>query len=215
MHLTGYKFENTFWRKGLSVAGADEVGRGSFAGPVVASAVAFAPHSCYRASLLKQKIRIDDSKKLSVGQRECAVSWIKASCIGYGIGVGSVGLINRAGIVKATNFAFRSAIKKFTISCMLSIDYLLIDGFYVPNVANIRKSKQIPIIRGDAKSMTIAAASIIAKVYRDSLMVALNEEHPEYFWYHNKGYGTVDHIKSLERFGPTKHHRKLFIRNYI
>lgn len=202
-----FLWEKKLWRLGFEiVAGADEVGRGALAGPVVAAAVAL-PRSV--------TVKIDDSKKLSPKQREVADKWIRQNCLGFGIGVGSVTMINKLGIVKATNFAFRSALKIILKENNFSIDYLLIDAFYVPYVASIRKERQIPIVGGDAKSLSIAAASIVAKVYRDKLMKILSTSYPDYYWQDNKGYGTQFHRLAIKSRGATIHHRQLFIRNLV
>jgi len=211
MRFPNLSLENILWDKGFSiVAGADEVGRGSFAGPVVSAVVAFSK-SINQLVNNSNSPRIDDSKKLTAKQREIVDKWIKENSIAWGIGVGSVTLINHAGIVKATNFAFRSAIKLMTKSLDRRIDYLLIDAFYIPRIGGIRKSKQKPIIRGDEKSVSIASAAILAKVYRDNLMIALNKKCQKYLWDKNKGYGTRQHRDAILKYGVTKYHRKAFV----
>lgn len=184
----------------------DEVGRGSFAGPVVAGTVAFSPD-------LKVGVKINDSKKLTPRQREIANKWIKNNALAWGIGEAGVGKINKFGIKKATEIAFRKAIN----NCKPEINFLLIDAFFVPYVRGLRRKNQLPIINGDEKSLSIAAASIIAKVYRDNLMASLAKKpkYRKYKWQKNKGYGTKEHQKAIRRYGVTKLHRKLFVRNYI
>jgi len=198
--LPDFSFEEVHWNNGLRViAGADEVGRGAFAGPVVAAVVIFAPTT-------KMEVEINDSKKLTHNKRERASRWIKKHAQNYAIGEGSVEEINFLGIVPATHLAFLRAIE----NCSLKIDRFLVDAFYLPK---IKKSLQTPIIKGDTKSLSIAAASIIAKVYRDDLMIRLSEKHGEYQWHQNKGYGTLAHRNALQKLGPTVHHRNKFIRS--
>jgi len=242
MTLPDFFFEKKVYKKGYRViAGMDEVGRGSFAGPVVAAAVAFKegvlPPSFDRGPVSRQpqihpqgdpgfgaprrspplnqdpRITINDSKKLNSRQRELASFWIKRNALCYGIGSASVSQINKLGIKKASEIAFRKAIK----NCNKRIDYLLIDAFYIPYVKGLRRKNQKPIIKGDTKSVSIAAASIIAKVYRDKLMTKLAQQtkYKKYSWDKNKGYGTLDHRKALKKYGLTRLHRKKFVESYI
>lgn len=207
MKLPDFSFERKLWKKGFRiVAGVDEVGRGAFAGPVVAAAVAFAPNS--KQQTLNSKIKINDSKQLNSKRRERAYFWIRKNALCYGIGKASVAQINKFGIKKATEIAFRKAIR----NCGKRIDFLLIDAFFVPYVRGLRRKNQLAIINGDEKSISIAAASIIAKVYRDKLMISLGGR---YKWDKNKGYGTKEHQVALKKYGATKLHRKLFIRNFV
>src|SRR3989304_8232134 len=173
-NLPDFSFEKKFWSKGHKiVAGVDEVGRGSFAGPVVAGCVAFASTSLTTHSFTD--IAIDDSKKLKPHQRQKASLWIKENVLCWGVGSASVSQINKLGIKKATEIAFRKAIT----NCQTKIDFLLIDAFYIPYVKGLKRKNQKPIIHGDARSMSIAAASIIAKVHRDKLMLSLSK-NPKY-----------------------------------
>lgn len=208
------------------IAGADEVGRGAFAGPVVAGAVVFDSETglalSSRIPLLRdgQKDailghpKIDDSKKLTARQREVASAWIKQNALAWGIGSASVSRIDKHGLTKATHFAFRSAIYGIQSKLAKPINYLLIDAFLVPNVRGIRRQNQYPIIGGDGKSFSIAAASIIAKVHRDQLMVSLGKKphYSKYFWPSNKGYGTKVHREAIKNHGICRFHRKIFIR---
>jgi len=197
-----FSFESKLWNSGMQfVAGADEVGRGAFAGPVIAAVVIFAP-------FFKIETEINDSKKLTQKRREKVSVWIKEHAKNYAIGEGSVAEINDLGIVPATHLAFHRAINHLT----LSTDHYLIDAFYLPK---INKSLQTPIIKGDSLSVSIAAASIIAKVYRDALMTKLSVENPPYKWHQNKGYGTFAHREALKNYGPTPHHRKHFIKKSL
>ncbi len=204
--------------------GLDEVGRGALAGPVVTGAIILSnthQFNCeVRNNIPSWKINgitIRDSKLLSPLQRERANEWLIANSASHGIGVGSVVRINKWGIIKATNFAFRSAIKQATTKGNPLPHKLLIDAFFVPNVENYPKQKQEAIVHGDRLILEIAAASIIAKVYRDTLMkkLSVEEEYTEYLWQKNKGYGTKAHIQAIKKFGTTKQHRLLFIRKIV
>ncbi|SRR5260221_2022859 len=206
--LPTFKFEKELWIKGIkTIGGIDEVGRGAFAGPVIAACVVF--KSGFNFSDIEGEL-INDSKKLSAKKREVASIWIKKNSLAYGIGKASVAEINKLGIVKATEKAFRRAIK----FCPSGIEFLLIDAFYIPNIKTLRQSQQLPIIKGDALSVSIAAASIIAKVYRDELMIALskNIKYKKYSWNENKGYGTKKHREIIQKEGITKLHRHAFVR---
>ena len=214
------------------VAGADEVGRGCFAGSVVAAVVAFGKNTVFEDKIFSSKgrrIAINDSKKLTFKQREISASWIRKNCLVWGAGEVGVGVINRVGIAKATQMAFRKAV--VNASRKLAIDYLLIDAFYIPYVRgfpsvrrqarqrswNDPKSRQIAIINGDEKSYSIAAASIIAKVYRDRLMQNLGSKprYRRYGWETNKGYGTKLHRQAIKKYGITKYHRKAFVESFL
>lgn len=206
--LPDFFFEKKAWKRGFKiVGGVDEVGRGALAGPVVAGCVAFRQSQVSKFEVLN-KIKIDDSKKLTPRQRERASFWIKRNAVCYGIGWASVAQINKFGIKKASEIAFRMAIKR----CRMRVDFLLIDAFFVPYVRGLRRKNQLPIVNGDAKSISIAASSIIAKVYRDKLMSALGGK---YGWAKNKGYGTKEHQKAIRKYGPTRLHRKLFVRTFV
>lgn len=194
--------------------GMDEVGRGALAGPVITGCVGF--EQPYAIEDKRVPVRINDSKKLSAQQRQESALWIYENALCWGIGVGSVTTINNAGIVAAANSAFRKGYKASTRMLHGEIDLVLVDAFYIPRLG-IPKSQQKAIIRGDQKEFCIAAASIIAKVYRDTLMEKLGSKKPhrEYIWHKNKGYGTAEHIAAIKRIGATKHHRTLFVRNIV
>ncbi len=237
MKYPNFTYEQLFWNQGLThVAGLDEVGRGAFAGPVVTGAVIFQPNieKLFSQPLFSdrgQKVFINDSKKLSPRQRLIANDWVKHHAFGWSTATGSVAKINKAGIVKATNFAFRSAVSTINNSYNGSVQYLLVDAFYIPYVRGLRvhynnrknernmiksSGRQLAITKGDTKSISVAAASIIAKVHRDKLMADLGKkrEYYMYGWERNKGYGTKEHREALVTFGATKHHRELYIRKY-
>lgn len=200
-----FHYESRLWRQGASiVAGADEVGRGAFAGPVVAAVVAFSPN-------IKLAVEINDSKKLSPKKRELANHWIKHHALFWSIGQGSVTEINRFGIVKATHRAFRRAIH----SSQTDINHLLLDAFYLPHTNALPQSFQTPIKKGDSLSISIAAASIIAKVHRDALMCTLHQRYQQYHWQANKGYGTLFHRQAIQAYGVCPYHRTCFIKNTL
>ncbi len=228
MKLPDFSFEKELWNKGLTaVAGADEVGRGAFAGPVIAACVVFPT-----AISLGKGVFIHDSKLLTPKQRQKANLWIRGNCLTFGIGKAGVAQINKLGIKKATECAFRRAVisanKKMVGEVI--IDHLLVDAFFVPRLANmpvgsVNKAgdksytkvmlgaKQTAIVKGDRISVSIAAASIVAKVYRDKLMqnLAKKVSYRQYLWDRNKGYGTTAHRYAIKQFGLTKHHRTTFI----
>lgn len=174
-------------------AGVDEVGRGSLAGPVVSAAV-----------ILKKSINLKllkDSKKISFKKRNEISEYIKDNSY-YGLGTASVEEIFSLNILQASLLSMKRAIKKLKIKP----DLILIDGGFAPK--GIKNFKTI--IKGDEKIKVISAASIIAKVYRDNLMIKLSEKYSKYAWEKNFGYGTKAHIDGLKKFGVTLHHRKSF-----
>lgn len=268
------------------IAGVDEVGRGCFAGPivaaacafaprtaltlrrelrsrsqgasvrgkpVVASAVALAPMSNYQFPITNErgkKIIIDDSKRLKPREREIAAKWIRENALTWGIGEADAALINRIGMGRASKIAFRKAIvdcnrrllttayrlqkenKKTVVGRRLAVDFLLIDAFFIPYVPNLPtkrrkdkrgrfrknpKGRQQAIVDGDQKSVSIAAASIIAKVYRDKLMLSLSKKskYKKYGWGRNKGYGTAEHREAIKKYGMTRYHRKEFVATFV
>lgn len=228
MNAPSFYYEKKLWKNGLSfIAGLDEVGRGCFAGSVVAGSVVFEP-----GKKIPDEITINDSKKLSAKVREQLDKWIKENALTWGVGEASVAMINRSGMTKATNYAFRKAIKRATGRIDDRIEYLLIDAFYIPYTRNfpvVRKndkllenifdgnSRQMAIKKGDSKSTSIAAASIIAKVYRDKRMkrLAKKKDFKVYKWEKNKGYGTKEHREAIVKFGTTKHHRQQFVNTLL
>lgn len=183
------------------ICGIDEVGRGPLAGPVVAGAVIL-PKDC-------EILYINDSKQLSEKKREELYDIIMAEAVATGIGYASPERIDEINILQATYEAMREAIAKLSVVP----DVLLNDAVTIPGVDT--KIKQVPIIKGDAKSVSIAAASIIAKVTRDRLMVEYDSIFPEYGFASNKGYGAAAHIEALKKYGPTPIHRRSFIKNII
>ncbi|MFA5040503.1 MAG: ribonuclease HII [Bdellovibrionales bacterium] len=181
---------------GKIICGVDEVGRGPLAGPVVAAAVVLP--SDFPESL---SFKIRDSKKMTATAREKLCEPLKESCL-YAIAEASVEEIDRLNILWATMLAMERAVA----SLDTKIDVALIDGNRVPKLP----CDAFPVVKGDDLSLSIAAASIIAKVYRDDLMKNLAEEHPHYGWDRNAGYGTSEHISALKLHGVTVHHRASF-----
>lgn len=181
------------------LCGIDEVGRGPFAGPVVAGAVIF-PKDI-------DILYINDSKKLSEKHREELYDEIISKAISYGIGSIPPNKIDDINILQATFEAMRQAVNNLKVRP----DTLIIDAVTIPNLP----IRQVPIVKGDAKSYSIAAASIIAKVTRDRLMIAYDKIFPGYGFADNKGYGSPQHIDAIKRLGPTPIHRMSFIKSYI
>ena len=179
------------------ICGIDEVGRGPLIGPVVAGAVIL-PKDC-------DILYINASKNLSEAKRIELDKIIREKAVAVGIGVESAEVIDEINILQATYSAMRKAINNLDVSPTL----LLNDAVTIPNV-NI---KQVPIIKGDAKSISIGAASIVAKVYRDRIMEEYAKEHPGYGLEKNKGYGTKEHIEAIKKYGSLPWHRKSFIKN--
>ena len=180
------------------ICGIDEVGRGPLAGPVVAAAVIL-PKDC-------NILYIKDSKQLSEQKREELYDLIMEQAVSVGIGIVSHERIDEINILQATYEAMRQAVGKLSVTP----DLLLNDAVTIPELP----MKQVPIIKGDAKSISIAAASIVAKVTRDRMMVELDKFYPEYGFAGNKGYGSAVHIQALKEIGPCKIHRRSFIKNF-
>lgn len=179
------------------LCGIDEVGRGPLAGPVVAGAVIL-PKDC-------QILYLNDSKKLTARRRELLYDEIMEKAVSVGIGVVSQEVIDDINILQATYEAMRQAVGKLSVRP----DVLLNDAVTIPGLLQ----EQIPIIKGDAKSLSIAAASVVAKVTRDRMMEALDEKYPAYHFASNKGYGSAAHMAALREYGPCPLHRRTFIRN--
>ncbi len=188
------EYENELYNKGIKyIAGVDEVGRGPLVGPVVTAAVIL-PADFYDE-------RINDSKKVTEKKREMLYDVIMENAVSVGIGMSSSEVIDEINILEATKKAMKEALNNLSVKP----EHVLIDA--------VKLDIDIPstsIIKGDAKSQSIAAASIIAKVTRDRMMYELDKEHPEYDFAHNKGYGTKKHIEAIRKYGILKEHRKSF-----
>lgn len=192
------QYERDYENEGL-ICGIDEVGRGPLAGPVVAGAVIL-PKNC-------EILYLNDSKQLSAEKREQLYDIILEHAVAVGIGIVSPQRIDEINILQATYEAMRQAIEKLNPQPAV----LLNDAVRIPQVA----IQQVPIIKGDAKSVSIAAASIVAKVTRDRMMEQYEEVFPGYGFARNKGYGSKEHIETLQTMGPTAIHRRSFIGHFV
>lgn len=181
------------------ICGIDEVGRGPYAGPVVAAAVIL-PKDC-------KILYANDSKKLSEKKREQLYEQIMEQAISVGIGMSSPEEIDELNILNATYKAMQRAVRNGSIQP----DILLNDAVTIPELP----MKQVPIVKGDAKSMSIACASIVAKVTRDRMMVEYDKQYPEYGFASNKGYGSKAHEEAIEKYGITEIHRKSFLKKFL
>jgi ribonuclease HII len=192
-------FEGALLEKGFfSVAGIDEAGRGCLAGPVTAAAVILPKIE----DLLDLFSGIRDSKQLTREAREREQKIIEENCPSWGVGQASNLEIDQYGIVPATRLAVDRALKDLK----QAPDHLLVDYIVLPN----NPLPQTRLVKGDARSLSIAAASILAKTHRDTLMISLSDKHPEYDLATNKGYGTAAHREAIHKFGPSPLHRMSF-----
>lgn len=195
--MNNFNFDLKYYEKGISLlAGVDEAGRGPLAGPVVAAAVIFEKGKYIEG--------IKDSKKLTEKKREELFEQILSEALAVEVAIIEVAEIEKLNILNAALKAMKTAVEKLNPKP----EFILIDG-------NKKFGTSVPseaIVKGDAKSFVIGAASIVAKVTRDRIMRELDERFPEYFWAKNKGYGTKQHIEAIKKHGATEHHRKLFLR---
>lgn len=198
--MVNFDIENEYAQKGFkAICGVDEAGRGPLAGPVYAAAVIL-PLNCDIPGL-------NDSKKLSEKKREQLFDIVKEKALAYGIGIASEKEIDEINILQATFLAMRRAVASLEIKP----DFVMIDGNRKPNTG----IDEITVVKGDAKSMSIAAASVLAKVSRDRFMLEMAEKYPEYEFEKHKGYGTKLHYEKLAEFGPSEIHRRTFIKKII
>ena len=191
-------YEKMYENEGY-ICGIDEVGRGPLAGPVYAAAVIL-PKDC-------KLLYLNDSKKLSAKKREELYDIIMKEAVSVGIGFRGPERIDEINILQATFESMRDAIGNLSVKPAI----LLNDAVTIPGVS----IKQVPIIKGDAKSISIAAASIVAKVTRDRLMDEYDKKYPGYDFASNKGYGSASHIEALKKTGPCEIHRRTFISNFV
>ena len=194
-----YAYERDAGMGALFIAGVDEVGRGPLAGPVVAGAVILPSDH--------EILRLNDSKKLSEKRREEMNEIIRAEAVSVGIGIVGQERIDEINILQATYEAMRQALAQLEPQP----DRILADAVTIPGI----ETEQTAIVKGDAKSASIAAASIVAKVYRDHLMMEWDERYPVYGFASHKGYGTKAHIEAIREYGPCPLHRRSFIGNII
>src|SRR3990172_9660987 len=202
MRLPNFSFEKRLRRQGfLQIAGIDEVGRGSWAGPLVAAGVVLPENFIIPKGF-------SESKSVNPIQRAKFAQIILQKSISVAIAEVPASQIDKIGISKATNKAFRIVAKKLEPQA----DFFLLDAFYIKHFP---KKKQLAIVKGDKKSVSIAAASIIAKVHRDSLMVKLSKAYPQYDFARHKGYGTRVHQEAIRKYGFTQIHRTSYNLNYL
>lgn len=199
--MPDYEFEKAALNSGFkAVCGVDEAGRGPLAGPVCAAAVILAPDTVIEG--------LDDSKKLSEKKRERLFSVITEKAISFSVAYGTIEEIESLNILEATFLAMNRAIDGLSVKP----DFALIDGNRAP------KGIKIPcetIVKGDAKSMSVAAASVLAKVTRDRLMLYYDAEYPQYDFKKHKGYGTKEHTELIKKYGPCEIHRLSFLKNIL
>ncbi len=199
IRLDGMKHYERMYQSYGILCGIDEVGRGPLAGPVVASAVILSEDT--------EILYLNDSKKLTQRRREFLYDEIMEKALAVGVGVISHQRIDEINILQATYEAMQEAVAKLAIVP----DVLLNDAVTIPKLTQ----KQVPIVKGDAKSISIAAASIIAKVTRDRMMEAYDSKYPGYHFASNKGYGSKVHIEAIKELGPCEIHRRTFLRNIL
>lgn len=192
-------FEKNYSEEYISICGVDEAGRGPLAGPVVAGACILPPQA--------EIFYLNDSKKVNKNIRKRLFREIQEKSLAHGVGIVSPERIDEINILQATYEAMRLAVEQME----LSPDLLLVDAVTIPDI-DIR---QVGIIKGDEKSVSIAAASILAKVTRDQLMIQYDQVYPEYGFASNKGYGSAAHIAALKKYGPCPIHRRSFIKKFV
>ena len=199
--MPDYEFEKAAVNSGFScICGVDEAGRGPLAGPVCAAAVIL-PEGAVIAGL-------DDSKKLTEKKREKLYDIIKQTAVAYSVAYGTLEEIETVNILEATYLAMNRAIEGLSVKP----DFALIDGNRVPRGIKIPCET---IVKGDSKSMSVAAASVLAKVTRDRLMLEYDKKYPEYNFKKHKGYGTKEHTELIKQYGPCEIHRLSFLKNIL
>ena len=193
------KFESGLWDSGLRhIAGIDEAGRGALAGPVAAGVVIFSPDD----SLLVSMEGLRDSKQMTPSKRSKWATIIREAALAWGVGFASHLEIDQLGIVPATRLAAQRALQ----NCAWQADHLLLDYLFIPDL-DIPQTK---LVKGDQRSLSIAAASVLAKTTRDAKMDEMNTRFPGYQLHENKGYGTQQHLEAIAQLGPSSIHRRSF-----
>ena len=199
--MPDYEFEKAAVNSGFScICGVDEAGRGPLAGPVCAAAVILP-----KGAVIKG---LDDSKKLTEKKRERLYDIIKQTAVAYSVAYGTLEEIETVNILEATYLAMNRAIEGLTVKP----DFALIDGNRVPRGIKIPCET---VVKGDSKSMSVAAASVLAKVTRDRLMLEYDKKYPEYNFKKHKGYGTKEHTELIKQYGPCEIHRLSFLKNIL
>ena len=199
--MPDYEFEKAAVNSGFScICGVDEAGRGPLAGPVCAAAVILP-----KGAVIKG---LDDSKKLTEKKRERLYDIIKQTAVAYSVAYGTLEEIETVNILEATYLAMNRAIEGLTVKH----DFALIDGNRVPRGIKIPCET---VVKGDSKSMSVAAASVLAKVTRDRLMLEYDKKYPEYNFKKHKGYGTKEHTELIKQYGPCEIHRLSFLKNIL
>lgn len=207
--------EIALWDKGYTIIGIDEVGRGAFAGPVYVSAVAFTPTSDVQEITRLCSLGINDSKKVQPAKREILKNILLNENLLHATASTDSGTINRYGIIYSLNAAILQVTQKLIEKIPQRKAFILLDGTHDPYKETTLNISYRNIIKGDTTSLSIAAASIIAKVARDSQMSMLSDQYPHYNWSRNKGYGTLEHRLAIKEHGPCIHHRLSYIKKYI
>lgn len=198
--MPDYAFEQAARENGFKyICGVDEAGRGPLAGPVCAAAVIL-PENCEISGL-------NDSKKLSEKKREKLYDIITEKALDYSIAFGSLSEIEEYNILNATYFAMNRA-----INGLKKVDFAIIDGNHIPNGIRVQAAA---VVKGDAKSMSVSAASVLAKVTRDRLLAEYDKKYPIYRFAQHKGYGTKQHIDLIKQYGPCEIHRMSFLKNIL
>lgn len=199
--MPDYEFEKAAVNSGFSfICGVDEAGRGPLAGPVCAAAVILPEGAVIEG--------LDDSKKLTEKKREKLYDIIKQTAVAYSVAYGTLEEIETVNILEATYLAMNRAIEGLTVKP----DFALIDGNRVPRGIKIPCET---VVKGDSKSMSVAAASVLAKVTRDRLMLEYDKKYPEYNFKKHKGYGTKEHTELIKQYGPCEIHRLSFLKNIL
>ena len=192
-------FEQAFWAAGVGrVGGIDEAGRGPLAGPVAAGVVILPPHP----EIMARLAGVRDSKQMTPAQRESACGRIREAALGYAVGFAEAPEIDVLGILPATRLAAVRALQALE----LAPEHLLLDYLFLPEV----ELPQTALIKGDCRSLSVAAASVLAKTARDARLVEMEQEYPGYSFARHKGYGTAAHRAALQRLGPCPEHRRSF-----
>ncbi len=207
-----FSYETEWWQKGYAVIGLDEVGRGCLAGPVTIGGVCFTSPPENLDEWLH--MGINDSKKLSSKKRSELYSKLSNIC-DFRTASTEVRGINQNGIVPSIYKGMAQIVLSFKKTLPDKKIILLIDGAPISHIPYINDVARVSIVKGDGKCISIAAASILAKVERDEFMIELDSKHPQYFWKDNKGYGTLQHRTAIRELGVTPCHRTLFIRNIL